>query len=116
MGDEVAAPEYTGEARKRYREKANRCLDVYERMLREARFDTDRRSIGFENEPNTTEETGDPAMQGEMTVTYTLADVGDGTDLVGLHEGLPPGVAPADNEVGWNMSLTKLANLVERER
>lgn len=58
-------------------------------------------------------ETDDPAMQGEMTITYTLADAGDGTDLTGVHENLPPGVSPADNELGWRMSLDKLAKLVE---
>ena len=60
-------------------------------------------------------ETSDPTMQGEMTITYTLADAGTGTDLVGLHENLPPGVAPGDNELGWRMSIDKLAELVERE-
>ena len=60
-------------------------------------------------------ETDDPVMQGEMTITYTLADAGGGTDLVGLHENLPPGVPPADNELGWSMSLDKLARLVEGE-
>lgn len=60
-------------------------------------------------------ESDDPAMQGEMRITYTLADAGVGTDLVGLHENLPPGVPPADNEVGWNMSIRKLAKLVEHD-
>ncbi len=59
-------------------------------------------------------ETDDPAMQGEMTITYTLAGSGNGTDLVGLHENLPPGVSPADNELGWTISLDKLAALVEQ--
>src|SRR6266540_935644 len=58
-------------------------------------------------------ETNDPAMQGEMTTTYTLVDADSGTDLVGLHENLPPGVSPADNELGWSMSIDKLAKLVE---
>jgi uncharacterized protein YndB with AHSA1/START domain len=58
-------------------------------------------------------ETDDPALQGEMTITYTLTDADGGTDVVGVHEGLPPGVAPADNELGWTMSLHKLARLVE---
>jgi uncharacterized protein YndB with AHSA1/START domain len=60
-------------------------------------------------------ESDDPAMQGEMTITYTLADAGAGTDLVGLHENLPPGVSPADNELGWSMSIEKLAGLVEAD-
>jgi hypothetical protein len=50
----------------------------------------------------------------EMTITYSLRDSGSGTDLIGLHENLPPGVTPADNETGWNMSLEKLAGYVER--
>jgi len=59
-------------------------------------------------------ETTDPELQGEMTITYTLADSPDGgTDLVGLHENLPPGVPPEQNELGWSMSIDKLARLVE---
>jgi uncharacterized protein YndB with AHSA1/START domain len=58
-------------------------------------------------------ETDDPAMKGEMTITYALADADDGTELVLLYENLPPGVSPADNELGSRMSLDKLARLVE---
>jgi uncharacterized protein YndB with AHSA1/START domain len=58
-------------------------------------------------------ETADEAMRGEMTVTFTLADSDGGTDVLGVHEGLPPGVSPADNETGWRMALGKLAALVE---
>lgn len=59
-------------------------------------------------------ETEDPALQGEMTITFTLADAANGgTDLHAVHEGLPPGVSPADNEYGWRISLGKLAALVE---
>ena len=61
-------------------------------------------------------ETDDPALQGEMTITYTLADAGTGTDLVGIHENLPAGVPPDQNELGWNMSMDKLAKLVEPDR
>jgi hypothetical protein len=41
------------------------------------------------------------------------ADAEDGTDLIAVHEDLPPGVSAADNEVGWSMSIEKLARLVE---
>jgi uncharacterized protein YndB with AHSA1/START domain len=59
-------------------------------------------------------ETDDPTMQGEMTISFTLTDVDEGgTLLVGVHENLPPGLSRADNELGWNMSLRKLAELVE---
>lgn len=59
-------------------------------------------------------ESDDPSMQGEMTITYALADDGAGGTLVtGTHAGLPPGVPPDQNELGWRMSLDKLAALVE---
>jgi uncharacterized protein YndB with AHSA1/START domain len=58
-------------------------------------------------------ETTDPAMQGEMTITTTLTDVDGGTEILAVHDGLPRGVSPADNETGWRMSLAKLAALVE---
>ena len=59
-------------------------------------------------------ETDDPTMQGEMTITYRLDDADDGTIVTGRHENLPPGVSPADNELGWSMSMDKLAALLER--
>ena len=62
MGDEVTTTSFTREHRQRYREKVKRCLDVFARMLAEARFDPDRRSIGLEIELNLTEVTGDPAL------------------------------------------------------
>ena len=58
-------------------------------------------------------ETADPALLGEMTITITLTDADGGTDLLAVHEGLPRGVSPADNQIGWQMALTKLAALVE---
>jgi uncharacterized protein YndB with AHSA1/START domain len=60
-------------------------------------------------------ETSNPALQGEMRITIDLSDAaGGGTELVALHENLPSGVAPRDNELGWQQSLAKLAALVER--
>jgi uncharacterized protein YndB with AHSA1/START domain len=58
-------------------------------------------------------ETTDPALRGEMTITITLVDTDDGTEILAVHEGLPPGLSPADNETGWRSSLEKLAALVE---
>ena len=60
-------------------------------------------------------ETADPSMCGEMTITITLVDAGDGTEVHAVHDGLPPGLSPADNELGWRSSLAKLAALVEGE-
>jgi uncharacterized protein YndB with AHSA1/START domain len=59
-------------------------------------------------------ETTDPELRGEMTITISLADAdGGGTDVLAVHDGLPPGVPIADNEAGWREALAKLAALVE---
>jgi uncharacterized protein YndB with AHSA1/START domain len=58
-------------------------------------------------------ETADPALRGEMRISYTLIEADGGTDVVAVHEGLPPGVSLADNELGWRSSLARLAALVE---
>jgi uncharacterized protein YndB with AHSA1/START domain len=59
-------------------------------------------------------ETSDPAFQGTMTSTFRLADAPGGTELVATHDGLPPGIRAADNELGWQMALDKLTALAER--
>jgi uncharacterized protein YndB with AHSA1/START domain len=58
-------------------------------------------------------ETTDPSMRGEMTITIALADAAGATDILAVHDRLPPGLATADNEAGWRSSLAKLAALVE---
>jgi uncharacterized protein YndB with AHSA1/START domain len=58
-------------------------------------------------------ETADPGLRGKMTITTTLADADGGTNVLAVHDGLPQGLSPADNEVGWREALTKLAALVE---
>lgn len=61
-------------------------------------------------------ETANPGLQGEMTLTFTLREDGGATEVVAVHEPLPPGLSPEYNELGWTMSLAKLAALVEAER
>jgi uncharacterized protein YndB with AHSA1/START domain len=58
-------------------------------------------------------ETSDPALRGEMTVTWTLSDADGGTEIIAVHDGLPPNVPIADNELGYRLALAKLAALVE---
>jgi uncharacterized protein YndB with AHSA1/START domain len=58
-------------------------------------------------------ETADPELRGEMTMTTTLTDADDGTDVLVVHEGVPDKVPPADNETGTRMALAKLAKLAE---
>jgi uncharacterized protein YndB with AHSA1/START domain len=58
-------------------------------------------------------ETADPALRGEMMITISLTDADDGTNLLAVHESLPPGLSAADNEVGWREALAKLEALLE---
>ena len=63
MGEEVEQQEFSRADRTRHREKVRRCLDVFARMLREARFDTDDPMTGLEVELNLVDDRGDPAMK-----------------------------------------------------
>jgi uncharacterized protein YndB with AHSA1/START domain len=59
-------------------------------------------------------ETQAAAMAGRMAITYRLSDAtGGGTRVTAVHDGLPPGVSAQDNELGWRMSLGRLAALLE---
>lgn len=60
-------------------------------------------------------ETEDAGLQGEMTITITLSDASDGTDILAVHDGLPLSLSSADNELGWRMALLKLAEYVETD-
>jgi hypothetical protein len=62
MGQQVSAKVFSREDRQRYRQKVRACLDVFAQMLAEARFDSDRRSVGLEIELNLTDDSGDPAF------------------------------------------------------
>ena len=62
MGKDVAETVFSREDRTRYRQKVRRCLDVFERMLAQSRFDADRPMTGTEIELNLIDEHGDPAM------------------------------------------------------
>lgn len=60
--------------------------------------------------------TDDPAFAGEMVSAISLADADTdrATELTAQHEGVPDGIAPADNQAGWQEGLDRLAALVER--
>jgi uncharacterized protein YndB with AHSA1/START domain len=58
-------------------------------------------------------ETGDDTVRGAMTMTTTLTEADGATDVEVLHEGIPEGVRPEDNELGTRMALDNLARLVE---
>jgi gamma-glutamyl:cysteine ligase YbdK (ATP-grasp superfamily) len=62
VGQQVASKTFTREDRRRYRRKVRACLDVFARMLSEARFAPERRSFGLEIELNLTNDAGEPAL------------------------------------------------------
>jgi gamma-glutamyl:cysteine ligase YbdK (ATP-grasp superfamily) len=61
VGQQVDARTFSRDDRQRYRRKVRACLDVFARMLSEARFHPELRSFGLEVELNLTDEAGDPA-------------------------------------------------------
>jgi gamma-glutamyl:cysteine ligase YbdK (ATP-grasp superfamily) len=62
VGQQVAPRAFSREDRQRYRRKVRACLDVFARMLSEARFHPERRSFGMEIELNLTDDVGEPAL------------------------------------------------------
>jgi hypothetical protein len=62
VGQQVDARTFTREDRQRYRRKVRSCLDVFARMLSEARFHPELRSFGLEIELNLTDDAGEPAL------------------------------------------------------
>jgi uncharacterized protein YndB with AHSA1/START domain len=55
----------------------------------------------------------DPNLPGEMTVTVRLNRVSVGTEVHIVQEGLPDIIPPDACTLGWQESLSLLANLVE---
>ncbi len=91
MGEEVAQQEFSREDRTRYREKVRRCLDVFERMLRDARFDAEAPMTGLEIELNLVDDAGDPALR-NVEVLEAIADPDFQTELgqFNLEINVPP--------------------------
>ena len=57
----------------------------------------------------------DPNLPGEMTTTISLRKVLVGTELKIVQEGLPDVIPPEACYLGWQESLTLLAQLVEAD-
>src|ERR1700683_4365814 len=57
----------------------------------------------------------DPNLSGEMHITVTLKKVLVATELSIVQEGIPDMIPPEACYLGWQESLTRLAQLVEAE-
>src|SRR5436190_3199351 len=75
VGEDVAARTFSREDRQRYREKLQRCLDVFGRMLNESRFDFERPMTGLEIEFNLVDNDRDPAMRNEEVLGAIASEV-----------------------------------------
>jgi hypothetical protein len=91
MGRDVPSITVSQQDRRAYREKVRQCLDVFARMLRECRFDTETRQIGVEIELYLVDADGMPAMKNN-TALEVIADPSFVSELgrFNLEINLPP--------------------------
>ena len=73
MGEEVKRTTYDRAQRREYRRKVRLCLDVFETMLAQSRFDSDRPLTGMEIECNLVDADYQPAMSNR----YVLDAIAD---------------------------------------
>jgi gamma-glutamyl:cysteine ligase YbdK (ATP-grasp superfamily) len=91
MGRDIQAIKISGDDRRKYREKLQRSLDVFARMLRESLFESDPSQVGLEIELNLVDEHGAPSMR-NADVLDAIADPAWATELgqFNLEINVPP--------------------------
>ena len=110
MGRDIQAVKVTGEDRRKYRDKVQRSLDVFARMLREHRFEASPSRVGVEIELNLVDAGGAASMR-NAAVLDAIADPAWATELgqFNLEINVPPrrleGSALADLEQEIRASL-----------
>ena len=62
-----------------------------------------------------TDKFDDPNLRGEMQTTVSLKKVSVGTEVNIVQEGIPEAIPPEACYLGWQESLTLLAQLIEAE-
>jgi hypothetical protein len=91
MGRDVPSITVTQQDRRAYREKVRQCLDVFARMLRESRFETEPRQVGLEIELNLVDPDGMPSMS-NLAALEAIADPNWASELgrFNLEINVPP--------------------------
>jgi gamma-glutamyl:cysteine ligase YbdK (ATP-grasp superfamily) len=91
MGRDIQAIKISGDDRRKYRDKLQRSLDVFDRMLRESRFEDDPARVGLEIELNLVDLDGEPSMCNAV-VLDAIADPAWATELgqFNLEINVPP--------------------------
>ncbi|MGI8522011.1 MAG: glutamate-cysteine ligase family protein [Nocardioides sp.] len=116
MGEDVDAQEFSRADRTRYREKVHRCLDTFERMLVEERFDTDDPMTGMEVELNLVDDSGDPALKNAEALS-AIADPNFQTELgqFNIEVNLPPARLREGGLASFEESLRRSLNAAEEK-
>ncbi|KQX46322.1 MULTISPECIES: glutamate-cysteine ligase family protein [unclassified Streptomyces] len=116
MGRDVPALEFTREDRRRFRNKMHTCLDVFARMLREARFDFERPQVGLEIELNLVDGAAEPAMRGP-DVLAAVSDPSWSTELgrFNLEINIEPRRLAAGGPDSWEREIRGALNHAEEK-
>ncbi|WP_078316118.1 glutamate-cysteine ligase family protein [Mycobacterium sp. D16Q16] len=115
MGDEVARTQFTGEHRRAYRTKVQNCLDVFETMLSESRFDFERPLTGMEIEFNLVDGDYQPAMT-NTEVLASIADPAFQTELgaYNIELNVPPRALPGSAALELERDVRASLNAAEQ--
>ena len=91
MGRDIQAIKFSGEDRRKYREKVRRSLDVFARMLRERWFEAKPAQVGQEIELNLVDASGMPSMRSTQALE-AIADPAWATEVgqFNLEINVPP--------------------------
>jgi gamma-glutamyl:cysteine ligase YbdK (ATP-grasp superfamily) len=106
MGRDIQPIKISGEDRGKYRDKLQRSLEVFARMLREHLFDADTSQVGLEIELNLVDDDGAPSMQ-NADVLDAIADPAWATELgqFNLEINIPPRRLDGDSVAGLEQEV-----------
>lgn len=116
MGDEISTTVFSREQRKRYREKVQLCLDVFERMLTNHHFDFDKPLTGLEIELNLVDNELGPAMVNAAALA-AIADADYQTELgrYNIELNVPPRPLPGDSAIELEQLLRESMNRAQNQ-
>ncbi|OBI50534.1 glutamate--cysteine ligase [Mycobacterium sp. E796] len=114
MGEEVKRTTYDRAQRSEYRRKVRLCLNVFETMLAQSRFDSDRPLTGMEIECNLVDADYQPAMS-NRSVLEAIADPAFQTELgaYNIEFNVPP--RPLPGHTGLDLEAEVRASLNDAE-
>ncbi|MGB8386661.1 glutamate--cysteine ligase [Mycobacterium sp.] len=114
MGEEVKRTTYNRAHRREYRRKMQLCLDVFETMLAQSRFDSDRPLTGMEIECNLVDADYQPAMSNRY-VLDAIADPAYQSELgaYNIEFNVPPHALPG--HTGLDLEAEVRASLNDAE-